>query len=773
MHRKSQIAIEYSYRLREQDPQTWVFWVHAGNAVKFEQAYRSIAVTLQLPGWDDPKADILDVVARWLSDVDNGRWLMILDNADDIEVFRQTREKSSPNHKAPQHAIILAGYIPQTATGSVLITTRDRRVTSWLSSGYQSISIELMDEDEAKSLLRTRIPASLSTELDLEDLVGELGYLPLAITQAAAYISVRATRMTVSKYLTLYRQGEANQSRLLDEDLGDVRRDPGVPNSVIRTWQISFDQIKRTNPRATELLSLMAMLDRQGIPESLLSATNQNALDFEDAISPLHEFSLITIEKGGKSFEMHRLVQLATRKWLEQQMEIHKWQEEAMNVLLKAFPNGDYSNWGICRTLLPHAQEVLRCEPASDDHFLARGSLLYNIAWYNWTQGHYSNAREQIQESLAIRERLLEDIHTSIFQSAELFGLVLQGQRKYAEAEPMNRRALAGYETALGPEHHSTLRNINNLAIVLQGQGKYAEAEAMNQRALAGHETALGPEHPDTLMCVSNLAALLQAQGKYAEAEAMNQRALAGRETALGPEHPDTLTSVGNLAGALRAQGKYAEAEAMNRRARAGRETVLGPEHPDTLMSVGSLALVLQVQGKYAEAEAMNRRALAGCETVLGPENPDTLTSVNNLAGVLRAQGKYAEAEAMNWRVLAGYETALGPEHPFTLTSVNNLAGALWAQGKYAEAEAMNRRALASRETVLGPEHPDTLMSVYWLAYLLHNQRKYTEASILYQRAYNGFQNSLGQNHPTTLACSEHYSSMLEERDRGQISSRN
>lgn len=206
---KSQIAIEYSYRLRKQDPQTWVFWVHAGTAVKFEQAYRCIAATLQLTGWDDPKADTLGLVSRWLSDVDNGRWLMILDNADDMDVFRQAREESSESNNTAHYVIPLVAYIPQTATGSVLITTRNKQAASWLSSGYENIiQIELMDSDEAKQLLRTKIPASLSTEYDLGELVRELGYLPLAITQAAAYISARATRMTVFRYLTLYRQGE-------------------------------------------------------------------------------------------------------------------------------------------------------------------------------------------------------------------------------------------------------------------------------------------------------------------------------------------------------------------------------------------------------------------------------------------------------------------------------------------------------------------------------------------------------------------------------------
>jgi tetratricopeptide (TPR) repeat protein len=516
--RKSQIAIEYSYRLREQNPQTWVFWVHAGSAVKFEQAYRSIAATLELPGLDDPKADILGLVSRWLSNIDNGPWLMILDNADDIDVFCRTREDGFQNYNTPQHVITLSGYIPQTATGSVLITTRDSKAASWLVSGYESIiAVKLMEKDDAKRLLRMRIPLSLSTRLDLEDLVIELDCLPLAITQAAAYISARASRMTASKYLTLYRQDEANQSRLLDKDSGDLRRNPGVPNSVIRTWQISFNQIKKTHPKSAQLLSSMAMLDRQNIPEFLFSTTYQNPLDYEDDLSPLHEFSLIAIEKGGKSFQMHRLVQLATRRWLEQQREIHKWQEEAMDVLSKVFPSGDHSNWGKCATLLPHAREVLKYQPVSDNHLLGRGTLLYNIGWYSWKQGRYAIARQQVQESLAIRERLLENSHKSIINSVDLLGIIMDAQGKYAEAEVMKQRALAGRETALGPEHPDTLTSVSNLASTLHGQGRYAEAEAMERRALAGRETALGPEHPDTLMSISSLANILRAQGRYAE----------------------------------------------------------------------------------------------------------------------------------------------------------------------------------------------------------------------------------------------------------------
>jgi hypothetical protein len=75
----------------------------------------------------------------------------------------------------------------------------------------------------------------------------------------------------------------------------------------------------------------------------------------------------------------------------------------------------------------------------------------------------------------------------------------------------------------------------------------------------------------------------------------------------------------------------------------------------------------------------------------------------------------------------------------------------------------MHQRTLELRESVLGKEHPDTLMSIYCLAHLLQRRKRYDDSSIFYQRALLGYEKRLGLDHPTTLACSKHYSSLLEE----------
>ena len=53
-------------------------------------------------------------------------------------------------------------------------------------------------------------------------------------------------------------------------DAGDPRGDSQASNSIITTWQISFEYIRNKRPSAARLLSLMSFFDRQGIPEFLL-----------------------------------------------------------------------------------------------------------------------------------------------------------------------------------------------------------------------------------------------------------------------------------------------------------------------------------------------------------------------------------------------------------------------------------------------------------------------------------------------------------------------
>ncbi|KAF3399052.1 hypothetical protein DPV78_006687 [Talaromyces pinophilus] len=329
---KTQIAIEYTYRVRESTPGTWVFWIHASNAACLEQGFQHIAKVAEIPARDDPKINIAQLAYQWLCDPRNGRWLMVLDNADDDSIFF---EGNTSNERGP-----LVSFLPQAAHGSILITSRNGiAARNLVGSEGNVIAVQPMNEEESLALLRSRIPGPQSGE-DEKALVQALEYIPLAITQAGSYIANRSPRVTVSRYLQLLHVSESNQTFLLQhEEAKDLRRDPSIRHAIITTWQLSFEQIRHDQPAAMDLLALMSMFDRQEIPESLVRA-NGDWLQFEDVVRPLIGYSLVRVEIETASFAMHRLVQLSVRRWLDIHLELARWQKKSRAIMARTFPNG-------------------------------------------------------------------------------------------------------------------------------------------------------------------------------------------------------------------------------------------------------------------------------------------------------------------------------------------------------------------------------------------------------------------------------------------------
>jgi tetratricopeptide (TPR) repeat protein len=769
--RKSQLAIEHCYRTAEQSPETWVFWAHASNPARLEQSFWEIAHQVKVRGRKDAQADVFKLVRDWLRNEKNGRWLLVLDNADDAGVLSPPPSNS---HTSPTGASTstsglqrhLSEYVPPSRHGSVLVTSRTRRAALQIVEDSDVVLIEPMHDADARALLYKKLGDKVDRSDGIAELAAALEYMPLALVQAAAYIRERTPRSSVRQYLAEYCESDSRKTSLLNQAAGHLRRDKAASNSVLLTWQISFDHVRSRRKSATDLLSLMSFFDRQGIQEALLRDPSGTTDDdnFEDNILILRDYSFITVAKEANTFEMHNLVQLATRTWLENQGQLNRWRERFISNICADMPTGQYENWQKCQVLFPHARAALAQQPQGKDSLKKWALLLYKAAWYAIERGQVGEAEHMSTVSMKVRQEVFGKENAETLSSMHMVGIAKRLGAKYKEAEVINRETLALYQTVLGREHHSTLTSMSTLAGVLESQGKYEEAEVMNRQTLALKEIVLGHEHPDTLTSISNLAGVLESQGKYEEAEAMNRQTLVLRETVLGREHPGTLASMSNLAGVLESQGKYEEAEAMNRQTLVLRETVLGRKHPWTLASMSNLAGVLESQGKYKEAEAMNRQTLVLRETALGRKHPDTLISMSDLALVLSCQGKYEEAEAMNRQTLVLRETVLGREHPDTLASISNLAGVLQSQGKYKEAEVMNRQVLALKERVLGRKHLDTLTSMSNLALVLSCQGKYEEAEAMNRQTLVLKETVLGHKHLGTLISMSNLATVLESQ---------
>src|SRR6266480_6091304 len=213
----------------------------------------------------------------------------------------------------------------------------------------------------------------------------------------------------------------------------------------------------------------MAVLDRQGIPKSLLLRDSERSIEFTTSIGMLRSFSLIEAEKGGDVFVMHRLVQLCMQSWLDMENKSETYRTEALEIISRKFPNGEHGNWDACKLLLPHARKVQGYRYTSKNDQLNFSNLCHNMASYDWSQGQYGMASDLAEAALKVRTEFLGHTNSATLASLGLLAWVLRHQGKYEAAE-MNRRALEGREKVLGRDHPNTLASVSNLAWVLQGQ---------------------------------------------------------------------------------------------------------------------------------------------------------------------------------------------------------------------------------------------------------------------------------------------------------------
>lgn len=191
----------------------------------------------------------MQLVYGWLSNEQNGKWCMILDSADDHDVFFSIQGDVKDRRT-------LATYLPQSQNGSVLVTTRNKDLAFKLTGDFQTvIEVGPMIEADALQLLENRLGPLANVSM-AADLVKALEYIPLAISQAGAYIQARMPRTSVQKYLAEFRDSEKKRAKLLGHEAGDLRRDGGASNAILTTWWLSFERIRSSRLSAADLLSL-------------------------------------------------------------------------------------------------------------------------------------------------------------------------------------------------------------------------------------------------------------------------------------------------------------------------------------------------------------------------------------------------------------------------------------------------------------------------------------------------------------------------------------
>lgn len=477
---KSTLAARYA--TAQADRRNPVWWITADTPASLQAGLAALATALQP---ELTRALPLEALAEraltWLSCQND--WLLVLDNVTD------------PAHLTP--------VLNRALSGRVLITSR--LGTGWHRLGARVLHLDVLTPAQAVELL-ARITTGGTDRHDpaLEgaaDLVEELGCLPLAIEQAAAYL--HQTRLTPRAYLELLSRQPA---AMFDQAAagGDPER------TIARLWRLTLARLTEV-PHALQVLRVLAWYGAEAVPRTLLAPLADPA-KLTTALGALAAYNMITLTP--QTVTVHRLVQAVTRAPdptdpHRRPTDIDQARHQAIDLLGQALPpdHQDPTHWPAWRTLLPHI-DALAARTTVDDDGLA---LLLNEA-----------------------------------------GTFLHDQGAIHRAIAYHRRALTDFQRLLGDDHPLTLTSRNNLALAYQTSGDSKRAIPLLKQTLADKARVLGADHPHTLTTRNNLALAYQEAGDLKRAIPLLEQALTDKERVLGADHPRTRASRDYLADTYR-----------------------------------------------------------------------------------------------------------------------------------------------------------------------------------------------------------------------------
>ncbi|MFF2659686.1 tetratricopeptide repeat protein [Kitasatospora sp. NPDC058032] len=738
-----------------------VVWVNATTAGAVTAAYAQAAREVVPGRYDGQDAEEAALgFLGWLRG-SGRRWLIVLDNV-------------------PDPAALTGLWPPEVPAGRTVVTTRSRHA-AWTTSTRTLLQVAVYTPVQSLAYLRSALDHPDRAHLHDSDehlaaLAADLGHLPIALAQAAAYLT--DTARTIDRYRTLL----ADRTRALRQSLPDQT---GLPDqqhlAVAALWDISIEQADRTRPEglARPLLELIAVLDPDQIPDTVLTTkatrthlthtTRPNApgsgpggearpsasgtstapsgehaaeetgpepvdvADAEDALRVLDRLNLLdhTPAPPGAGREERPSSDQGSDgrgggRWGT--VHVHRLVQHAV----RDTPTARAQRGPLVRAA---ADALLEAWPAADHHDRALAAALRTNTTVLTT-----HADDHLWHP--DRHDLLDRAGTSLLDA----GL-------HQAATTHWRHLTTTAERHLGHDHPDTLTTRANLAHSYYAAGRTAEAIAIEEQVLTDRERILGHDHPDTLGARNNLAVSYHQAGRTAEAIAIEEQVLTDAERLLGAEHPHTLSARTNLAASYRQAGRTAEAIAIEEQVAADRERLLGHDHPDTLTARSNLATSYRQAERTAEATGIGEQVVADFERVLGHDHPNTLTARANLATSYYEAGHTEKAIAIEEQVLTDRERILGHDHPDTLGARNNLAVSYHQAGRTAEAIAIEEQVLTDAERLLGAEHPHTLSARTNLAASYRQAGRTAEAIAIEEQVAADRERLLGHDHPDTLTA--------------------
>ena len=371
---KTQCALGYVYANRTEYNR--IYWINAVDQPSLLSGYQSIAKHARLGGLQSATpVEIARAVLSWLKGEQN--WLLVVDNLDDIEVIGSLLPENGPE----KHT---------------LITTRDADTRSIPA---EPLEVPLLEPEDAVDLLSALaeidVPPGSKERKQAQEIVRELGYLPLAIEQASALVRAFGDFDTYSHE---YRNNRRELRRVPEGNRG-------YSYWVATTWSLSFQVIQNEAPHVLKLLRLLSVLNPDGIViefltsgahilEDDLQQVVSSRFEMAKALLELEKFSLIRWDRTEARIIIHRSVQSVVKESMSED-EQDFYTNAGLALCDSAFPQ-HWDTEEMRRKFRRDVHEVCLlqfCNPTSQSEKLM--NLLKRIGAFLYT-GRKFSARRQI-----------------------------------------------------------------------------------------------------------------------------------------------------------------------------------------------------------------------------------------------------------------------------------------------------------------------------------------------------------------------------------------
>ncbi|MFD5127945.1 FxSxx-COOH system tetratricopeptide repeat protein [Streptomyces olindensis] len=769
---KSQLALEYIYT--HQRDYRIICWIPAERESLILAALSSLASQLGVaPAGQDSlgAAAANTAVPAVLEALRTGtpydNWLLVFDNAEDIEAVR--------------------GYFPHNGPGKVIVTSRNR---GW-ERVATSLPVNVFERDESIELLQKRAK-DLPRE-DADRLAEALGDLPLAVEQAGAWLGV--TGMEVDEYLELLAQRSP--------EILEIEQSPDYPVSVAAAWDISLERIRQNNPGARQLLDICASMAPEPIPRSILRSSRgvnitpqidpmlREPIRLNRAIRDLSQFSLIKVDPRAGTLQMHRLLQTVLLAKLSE--EERERMRDAAHQLLSAAnrgPFGSSQEWRDYQALLPHvlaSQAVTSTDPYVRD-------LVYDTMWFLYYWGDHEGAASfgrqawsawlaasgeediyvvrmtkgfafllrqigQIAESIPLTEKALEVSRRMEVEPEELIDSLCEMsdahryQGRFQEARDLGKEATELARSLFGPDDPATLRASHSWGVDLRLCGEFTEALSLDQETARQRDLLLGGASFFTLNTMHCVGIDMREAGRYSDARDWQEDVYRQAFTALGEKHPLTLRIARSLGVCRRRDGDLAEGAKLTEETLRNFKSRYGDEHLDSLTTATNVCVDRRLSGDLEGSLRIAESTVARLVRRLGEDHAHTLVTRANLAATLRAVGSLDTAQEVEDDVARRLADTVGARHMIALTVGIGQANTAYARLDFERAHAIDSANLPLLTEVAGADHPLTLSCTSNLSLDLRGLGRADEADVLQRKAVEGFAAVLRNDHPWLQAA--------------------